>query len=212
MPTPITDVSTFTSPIQGPADADAQQAASYNLANQGLSNRTRDLLERVRGDKIDPSPPTKSVWVPALAGYSQHGTPPGWGTINGSGWIMSTGNVGLVYFPLDVVPTGASLIGVQVRVQPGAARVGANRMSASFLVVDPVTPASSTGGAALNDDGTTNVQSLSLGFPGGAPSVTIDKATKWYAVALAAGNTGAASPDACFGVLLTWLDPGPRNF
>lgn len=43
MPTNIIDDSVFTDPIQGPADADPQSAASYLLGYQGLANRTRHL-------------------------------------------------------------------------------------------------------------------------------------------------------------------------
>ncbi len=44
MPQNITDVSTFTSPIVAPADGDPENAASVVTAIQGLSNRTRSLL------------------------------------------------------------------------------------------------------------------------------------------------------------------------
>jgi hypothetical protein len=47
MPQNITDVSTFTDPIQSVQDGDAANAANFKLAPQGLANRTRHLKNRV---------------------------------------------------------------------------------------------------------------------------------------------------------------------
>lgn len=45
MPTNITDVSAFTSPVVAPADGDTRNAASVNVAFQSLADRTRILLD-----------------------------------------------------------------------------------------------------------------------------------------------------------------------
>lgn len=47
MPVNITDVDTFTDPVQAPADADAADGTTFQLAPQGLANRTRNLKNRV---------------------------------------------------------------------------------------------------------------------------------------------------------------------
>lgn len=45
MPTNLTDVSAFTSPVVAPADGDTRNAASVNVAFQSLADRTRILLD-----------------------------------------------------------------------------------------------------------------------------------------------------------------------
>lgn len=47
MPNNITDVDTFTDPIQAPADGDALNATTLDLAPQGLANRTRHNKNRL---------------------------------------------------------------------------------------------------------------------------------------------------------------------
>lgn len=49
MPTNITDVDTFTAPIQAIADNDPATEANFKLATQGLSNRTRNNKNRIDG-------------------------------------------------------------------------------------------------------------------------------------------------------------------
>ena len=47
MPTAITDVNTFTSPIQTVSDGDGATGANFALAPQGLANRTANLKSRL---------------------------------------------------------------------------------------------------------------------------------------------------------------------
>ena len=74
MPTNIVDVDTFTAPIVAPASGDPRTAASVETGLQGLSNRTRNLanrlfpIESVMAGNIRPS--YRCVYDPAATQWS----------------------------------------------------------------------------------------------------------------------------------------------
>lgn len=130
MPTNITDTSSFVDPIQGPADADPQNAASYNLGIQGLADRTRNLKDRldVTDAIVRPDLATsRGTYLHALQGAS------GWdGVDDVPGWvptILGTSSQGTGAAPFHwglmgggVLPSLCTITEVRVFLKPGAAR------------------------------------------------------------------------------------------
>lgn len=110
------------------------------------------------------------------------------------------------------LPHGSTLTELEMLVDPGEARAGANRMAGIVTRNTPdwITPANSTSTvvALFEDDATTNLQVMG---PPGPISVAITS-DSLFAINFAAGNTAAAFPDAIHAIRYTFTDPGPRNF
>jgi hypothetical protein len=228
VPTTLTDTSTFTAPIEGPADSDPQQAASYNLGFQGLSNRTRYLVDRLggaagSGEWTYPTPRTRTVVIHAAQGYDATPGAQGWRgvQIGGAGnmyAVQAKANDAILVVPLNrIVPHGASISEIEAMVTLGAARTGANRVQVSWQqpILDWGAPSASYGALEdTADDG---------GASGGATVVitctptpaialaSLDNA--WpVAIVLKAGNNASTNPDNVHGFRVTFTDLGPRNF
>src|SRR5262245_44118506 len=135
MPTNLTDSSTLTDPIQGPADADAQNAASYNLGFQGAANRTRWLADRLGGfpsgggEWSYPAVRTRNFLLTLADGReirdASGGTPEFYFTTGPSTSVFwsSLVNNGRVLFPLnDCLRDGMVIKDIKIAVLPGAAR------------------------------------------------------------------------------------------
>ena len=97
-------------------------------------------------------------------------------------------NTGLLYCPLYLPPIEMDLT-VKLRVTPGAARAGGNRMRGRLSYRTSDSPNYLTLAVDAYDDGTTNIQDITL-----TKSFT-PSADRLYRIQLDAGNTGAASPD-----------------
>lgn len=233
MPTNITDTSTFTDPIQGPADDDPQLADSYNLGFQGVANRTRYLADRLggadgSGEWSYPTPRARHIPISLADGReirdTSGGTPEWRFATSPSVAIVwfSLVDSGRILFPLGaMLRDGMVITDVQVIVAPGAARSGTNGVRVGLYYVAPsfATPASNpitpaiVGGAYKYDDGTANKQLITLASVLGAGhTVVLNDATSHrdYFLEVRAGNTGAVNADSLYGVVLFANEPGPR--
>jgi hypothetical protein len=235
MPTNITDVDTFTDPIQGPADADAQTAASYNLGFQGLANRTRNLKNKFNvGGELAYSPqPSRVRTLPAFAGLaasvggrefpdwvvSTSGSPPNQGMILRVNRSTGTPNIEItdarLLFPLFwFVPVESTITRIRALVKPGLARGAGDRMKAFYFTQQPSFLAGGSHAlvgplASDEDDGTTNLQILDTGVISYAVSF---KTGPNLVYCVNSGQTGSTTvSDEVYAIELTYSDPGPRS-
>ena len=70
MPTNLTDVSTFTSPVAVPADGDARNAASVETPFQSLSNRTKYLKDTIEAGSTKIRLVSSTAALKALTGMT----------------------------------------------------------------------------------------------------------------------------------------------
>jgi hypothetical protein len=131
MPTNLTDVDTFTDPIQGPADADAQAAAAYNLGFQGLANRTRKLfndLVELQGRFFGGYTKRLGVFRGRPETFTQFSF-----SEDDPSYAQTENDAAEYCWDItELLPRGGGNAGriqyVRVLVNPGAARAGADRM------------------------------------------------------------------------------------
>jgi hypothetical protein len=231
MPTNLTDVDTFTDPIQGPADSDAQAAAAYNLGFQGLANRTRNLRNDVvalegrfdvNGDVIYPgSFQVRTIEVLPSAFEQSNNAPTNipWRfrtTLGNAQTAKSAGSERAeVALQLNrLVPSNAVITNIWVLVTPGATRSTPDKIGARVFNRAPTvyTPGSEavgavgggTGGNFVEDDGTTDLQSMLLNA---GVDMTLGYAI-WLEVFSGSGDT---SDDLFHGVKIQFQDYGPLN-
>ena len=88
MPNNITDVDTFTAPIQTVADGDAGSGANFALAPQGLANRTLNLKNRL--DDIDAG---RLFFEATMATATSGGVVPLTIVVNEAGFSLSTNEI-----------------------------------------------------------------------------------------------------------------------
>lgn len=143
MPTNITDVDTFTDPVQAPDDGDSANGATFQLAPQALANRTRYLknicdVAAVTDDAntftdaqtapnwLHATPKTQTRMVSfASPAFDPNGT---WQQELGE-W-RATGDTDALYVPIThLLEPGAEIDEVIIRWTPGAARASLSRMS-----------------------------------------------------------------------------------
>lgn len=213
MPTTITDSSTFTDPIQGPADADAQNAASYNLGFQGLANRTRFLRNYCTDSGVNLpaavqttrylSHDSARLWVPT------QWTP-------GQTELLSEANqAGLAFDLTPHLPRNASIVRVRTLVDPGAARTGTtNRM---LTELRGMTFGASFGAPAITepvalqqafDDTTGNLQWVTIDLS--ASPQLVSAAVVWR-LFVRAGNDAGTNKDRVHGALVEFSCQTIRN-
>jgi len=235
MPENITDLLVFTDPIAVPVDADTRNAASAKTPWQALSDRTRNLANRTGGllgageaaylnAAGVATPRARVIIVPAFAGFGAFGQWSGsiFGVAPTQGWrIKSEANTAQWFFPLSrYVPKGGVVNEIAVMIAPGLARAvqttvpGDNgRMTLHYFdqtLVWGVSEVYAGPLAAIEDDGTVNLQALTL--PGGPLGLTIDPTTTTNrVVVVTAGNTGGVNKDDVIAMRLTLTDPGPIN-
>lgn len=222
MPTNLTDVSTFTDPMQGPADADAQSAASYNVGFQGAANRTRYLVDRVGG------PANTLEWAyPVTRVRTTMAQPDDFilGHTGGStsSWkVVDSASEGPQMHPLVDsqpaycrlrLPHGATLRTVEVMVQPNSSRTAGNRFRARIdrRVFDFDAPLSYpvvTTIAAEQDDGGASTL-VEIVF---SSLTEVHDAGRQLYVRILGPVGSLTANDILYGVRYTWDDPGPRNF
>jgi hypothetical protein len=174
----------------------------------------------------DPTARVRTVHIPISSGmpYDDGAGADEWLPIGGAptgiggGW-ESQENLGLLQFNLSssgYVPMGATITAIRLLCKPGAARATTVRLQ--FIIDRLDTTWTGTEAVAVTnvvafqeDDGTTDVQTISWT---GSMTLTPHTAAagKEWIMLVAAGNTGAASPDEVYGVRIEFEDPGPRNF
>lgn len=203
MPHNLTDVDAFTSPVAVPSGGDERNAASVETPFQALANRTRYLKEIL----VPTTPPSKTIRVGADAFFGPAvGTKTGAGIAGDFGTLLVVNNQ-RAYADLGrLVPSGATITGLTIRVKPGAARSGGSQVIAGWEVVSGDSTVDSAAGGDL-DDGTTNTQNLTPSV-----SLTINRSTKRYFATLKAGNTAGSANDEILWMDVTFTDPGPRNY
>lgn len=223
MPTNITDSDAFTDPCTRPAGADVRNSASVQAPFQALANRTRFLANQLggitgAGEWTYRSARTRtmlfSLWDAQFHDLDwSRATDP---TTNH--YMTSGGDQKPLVIPLqDALREGQSIDSIRVLCKPKTAQAPGSRMKAQLWSVLPIfgTPAAPTpgaSGAAVEDDGTTNVQAIQLTY---GPSIAVvksgsDVAREWYLVITSAAS-GGAFDDRVYAVQATILDPGPRN-
>lgn len=195
MPTNLTDVDTFTATIAVPASADARTAASVQTPFQSLANRTAYLKERL--DRIS------GVWEDAvtripMTSAAQPDAPGSWSELGFGKW-QSEDNLTGICIPLDAAnfPHGCTVTAYSVRVNPGAARTGSNKMEMSLQRKTAAGVVSSLDFA--DDDGTTNEQTI----PSSGLSFTLDRATYEYFIYVTSGHDGGTNKDTLIGASVT---------
>ncbi len=210
MPEVLTDADVFAPTVSVPADLDARNAASVRTPFKALSDRTAWLRKRLSPE----SPDTRHIVVPWVGFSSQVWIPSG-----STQYAVSTGDGGMLY--LDLTPflrTGMRIQQVDVLVQPGAARAGADRLRAQWIRqgFDFDTPGSAItlmDSAFRFDDGTTDLQTIS--FTPTTVQVATDRnlvnlASDSFRVEVAAGDPHTS--DRFYGARMIVSDPGPRNY
>lgn len=200
MPTPIIDVETFTSPIIVPVDGDPLNAASANTPFQALANRTYKvfrLLTAVAGAVLLDTPANV---VRYIAGYSLdlggiNFPEVGWTKLSTGGFSTNTSGSPSQQTTIDLTPKlgqNEYVRRLRVLVIPGAVRAGGNRIVITLSSVEfglnfasPTTPTKTDRGTA-SDDGTTNLQWITVDLTGAPPLVQSDQT--WF-VNVKMGNT-----------------------
>lgn len=233
MPTNITDVDTWTTPIAGPADADAQAAASYLPGYQGLANRTLHLANRVGGpagadEWVYETPRTRTIVIsmggamPRSADWAFQSSL----AFSESAWIQAEVS-GELYIPLNAyLRNGMIITDARVLLKPGVARTGANKMQVALRYqpiewlspgdLDPVELGNET-----HADSVTSWTVVSLASDLGAGHTVVKRTdvvspaelhTRDYYLRIRAGTTEApATLDEVQGAYLVVTEPGPRS-
>ena len=115
--------------------------------------------------------------------------------LTGTNDWTSSYNAGGVRFPLNL-PVGATIdLDITVRVHPGAARAGSNRMLVSLRYVDYDDSSINTIGSDVWDDTTANAQDIVLSNS----SITV-LANRSYFIQVFSGNDGATNNDLIHGL------------
>lgn len=200
MPVNITDQDEFTSPIQAPDDGDPANGATFQIAPQGLANRTNFLRNRLM--------PSARVMSPANLKPCSHLVEFRNGLVDPVGGTHTLWDQDKLYvgggaeswFSADLgafLVHGETLASVKVRVKPGGARATqVNRMRV-LLVRSAYTGGVSTEPIAY-DDGSTNEQEITV-----SPGWTIDKSTYAYSLFVRGGVTSESNWDIIYNTLIT---------
>lgn len=182
----VVEVDTFTDPIVVPVAGEGVTAAAVLAYVQGLTNRTRRLKNGLH---------TSPVVIPASAFRPASGTITAFGFTGSPDSFVSLKMLeASAYAVLDLgpyLPDGVTLNTVEIRVLPGAARAGTDRMRA---VLGKSNFADGSGDAATfsdaYDNGAASEQVITV-----SPAWVIDKGAESYTFAIRTGNTGDVSPD-----------------
>lgn len=183
MPTNITDVNAFTTPVQAPAGSDDADLTYVLTALQALANRTH-YLNKLANDV------TERTFV-----VSPHQAKMTTGWTRGNTSLTSVANNAPLYLDLDFLPNGAVLKHVRALVTPGANTMG---MEVRNRTLDFITPGSgsdigvelgiTTSGTALQVL-TTSLLSETINRSGG----------KNYVAVITANSGAGASNDTLWG-------------
>lgn len=160
-------------------------------------------------------------WMPQLG--TDGGAAPDWASYRGVGggatvvtaWGSEADAGRLIISLGSIVEYGAPITRIDVIVKPGQARAGGNKMKLELWEEQPdfVTPAISTkinpsgnaGIPTVSDDGTTNVQLLSMiaGSTANFANIKVDL-TKDLILGVSAGNNGLTFSDSVLAARITW--------
>lgn len=212
MPIDITDVDIFTDPITAPAGADAANAASIVDPVQKLSNRTRHLYNRFDANGDIAYPSTRQVLTYLGA---QHGTPESRDDFANFGdWWRTLSGVAQLFFDLTArMPRSSRIVRVRLLVRPGAARSPGNRIQAELRShqygVSFGSPSlTHTAEGSEEDDGTTDLQWITLDFSGSP--LDVSGAAAWH-LRCTAGSDAGVNADDFYAVALELEHDGITN-
>jgi len=182
MPANLTDVDTYTTPVQVPAGSDPRALTYLLTAFQALANRTHFLALRT------------VVVVERTFVVSPHRAQFTTGWTRSNNTLTSTSNNAPLYLPLDFLPTGSVIKRVKALVTPGANTMGLELRSRTL---DFTTPGS--GSDILIETVTTSGTSLQV-LTTTPQSETVNHTSGKHYVAVVTANSGAgASNDTLFG-------------
>lgn len=231
MPTNLVEADEFTASVTVPEDGDDRNAASVETGFQALTNRTRNLVNRLGALKDQAI--TWTAWQRFHGGFT---STVGLGLVGNTNDVFYTDDVGALmprvrttYIPLDACAhDGEWLVNnviAHAQAPDGYLRVPIELPTGAFL--QRVEAAVLTGGTmsiacekrTVDGTGTTRA-SLAEGAGGSGTlgcdvNQPVDRTTSFFATRIRAAN--APTP---FGggygtvswVRVLWLDPGPRNF
>jgi hypothetical protein len=223
MPTNLTDSSTLTDPIQGPADADPQVAASYNLGFQGLANRTRWLADRLGSitglnEWLYPTPKSRTVVFGPLdfvASRASAGADPNW-FINESdpNRTLSEADVAAGRTQTDLrkkVPGGSTIIRMRALVTPASSYSGGDRMLLQLATSLPVFGDNVTSDHPAETVTTLGQSSATITVRHSIDSGVIAHVVNPLQFAFARIIAGNGTGDLLAGLQVTFTEPGPRG-
>lgn len=175
----LTEVDAFDASITVPEDGDTRNAASVETPLQSLANRTKNLRALIY--TATPTTFVRFVGVGYQSSADASANGPGWLHVNTDPTIaLSIGSARakrLISFD-HVLPHGATITQVRVRVDPAAAESSTDRMSAQVFVGDITgTQYSST---KTYDAGTDVAQWITIS----GLSIVVDKTQRTYTVAV----------------------------
>jgi hypothetical protein len=217
MPTNLTDVDTFTDPVVAPADADAQAAATYNLAYQALANRTRNNRNRIAtlegrfdaNDEVILSPAEDyEIFIPAIEGVDEDGGA-GFDLDTEADYQESQVNNARLHFnvSIGVVPRAASLTSVRAVIDPGASRTGNDRMKAIVRLGDWGSPGVPLANYSTyyTSHGTASPQPTGVQWLQPETAMTpaaVQELVGVIRVVIQCGNNAGANPDKIYGIVV----------
>ncbi len=214
MPKNLTDdPNSFDAEITVPVDSDARNAASVETPFQQLANRTAFVGKYVQSDEWTYPAPKERTLVLGASEFSVIS-----GTWGGLPMIYSGRSNGAdIAMQISGLPSGAEITKVEFMIRPGASRatVG-NRVTCDIAVYDPYdfstldTPAVPTYSDSATDDGTSNVQVVTIA-PDSPIAIDREAGSRVY-LYVSAGSDAGTNFDAVYAVRLSYNDPGPRNF
>jgi hypothetical protein len=217
MPTNLTDVEEFSDPISVPVDADPGDAASVEAPFQQLANRTRYLLDVLRGAEnlYDLVAENRSIYISPAAFVplaTSAGATHWYDTAGSEPSLTSRVNTGLARCDVrGLLPDGATVISMSGLYDPGASRTGTDRMRVRLY--ERVVNFSVAAVSARTElvDVPQGASDALQAVGSGVVSALIDS-SKLQFFELIAGNDGGSTPDIFHGLLVTFRYPGPRSF
>lgn len=187
MPANLTDVDTYTTPVQVPSGSDDAGLTYLLTAFQALANRTNYLAQRtvVINERT-------FVVSPHRAQFQLSGAP-SWTRGNSS--LASAANSSPLYLPLDWLPTGSVIKRVRALVTPGANTMTLDVRSRTLDFTTPGSGSDTGIELGITSSGTT-LQVLTTT----ALSETVDHTSgKHYVAVVTSNSAGLSSPDTLWG-------------
>lgn len=213
MPTNITDSSTFSDPVQIPADGDAVNSAAELLSAQSLANRTRYLKNQIElvdisaGEFNYRTPAVRLITVPFLAmrAAGSHLAAIAYDPATGVRyWALSSTNT-VFLFPITL-PKGSTLATVSAKVGQGTAGAPGQMTLKVWKQDDTAvaTPATQLGATNTAPAGT-GTQNLVVS---GLSEVGVDGFSYWGQLV---GGSGAPSDAVYSAQFILSAEKGVRN-
>jgi hypothetical protein len=146
------------------------------------------------------------AWLAWLGETDVARTMRAWAFGSGTNWTRSgqrytsSANAATLQIPIPALPPGASIVGITVWVDPGAARGSGSRVSA---LIQRQTPSTDTTSSMVSgeDDGTAVRHSFDVDL---ASPELVDPADAWFVTITSGNDGGAHSSDAILAVIVNY--------